>query len=631
MRSYWPLRRISLLTLLLASALLFLPGLLRAEDRPAPGGQQPSPPFDLAQVPAPDSPPIARAGSSLYAENCAPCHGETGQADGPTASSLPGPATAFADPNAVWERSPAELFHTAKFGRIEKLMPPWGNTLSDSQIWNAVAYAWDLHTDQFSAETGGLLYTGTCAECHGETGAGDGPNGSDVITDFSDTRYAMAISQAGWLAGWQAAHPEIGANFSEDQQRNVLEYVRTFSYTPIWASAYRPGNGLLNGRVEQGTVGGASVAGLEVLLEGFVDFSPVVAFTDTLTAEGDFSFANLATDPSVVYFASVTLEGISYSSPILMYSEGIDSLETTVNVYEPTDDESGITLERAHWIVDSQPGALIVAQIYAYSNNLDRAFTGRTREGLDIPVTVAIPVPPAAVEITFDNGELGGRFQQVGHTIYDTAPVVPGAGTRQVIVRYALPYKGTSAEFSGAVPYPAKSLNLLISELPGMQVAVTGLESLGPQDIQGQAYQMWQSENITPDQRVSAQFSDLLAAGDIDPRASAGATGASGASGTQNTGASVRVPQLEGWTPWALGGVLLLGLVGIIAWAWRARLAESADDPKALMRRQRAELIQRIAKLDDLHAVGEVSDDNWQQQRARLKAELLTVALQLSE
>ena len=631
MRSYWPLRRISLLTLLLASALLFLPGLLRAEDRPAPGGQQPSPPFDLAQVPAPDSPPIARAGSSLYAENCAPCHGETGQADGPTASSLPGPATAFADPNAVWERSPAELFHTAKFGRIEKLMPPWGNTLSDIQIWNAVAYAWDLHTDQFSAETGGLLYTGTCAECHGETGAGDGPNGADVISDFSDTRYAMAISQAGWLAGWQAAHPEIGANFSEDQQRNVLEYVRTFSYTPIWASAYRPGNGLLNGRVEQGTVGGASVAGLEVLLEGFVDFSPVVAFTATLTAEGDFSFANLATDPSVVYFASVTLEGISYSSPILMYGEGTDSLETTVNVYEPTDDESGITLERAHWIVDSQPGALIVAQIYAYSNNLDRAFIGQTREGLDIPVTVAIPVPPAAVEITFDNGELGGRFQQVGHTIYDTAPVVPGAGTRQVIVRYALPYKGTSAEFSGAVPYPAKSLNLLISELPGMQVAVTGLESLGPQDIQGQAYQMWQSENITPDQRVSAQFSDLLAAGDIDPRAQAGATGASGASGSQNTGSSARVPQLEGWTPWALGGVLLLGLVGIIAWAWRARLAESADDPKALMRRQRAELIQRIAKLDDLHAVGEVSDDNWQQQRARLKAELLTVALQLSE
>jgi mono/diheme cytochrome c family protein len=631
MRSVWSLRRISLLMLLLISALLLLPGLLLADETPAPAGQQPSPPFDLAQVPAPDAIPNARAGSPLYAENCAPCHGATGQADGPTAPSLPSPATAFADPNAVWERSPAELFHTAKFGRIEKLMPPWGNTLSDGQIWNAIAYAWDLHTDQFSVETGGLLYTGACAECHGETGAGDGPNGGDVISDFSDTRYAMAISQAGWLAGWQAAHPEIGTDFSDEQQRNVLEYVRTFSYTPVWASAYRPGNGVLNGRVEQGTAGGASVAGLEVLLEGFVDFTPVVAFTATLTAEGDFSFANLATDPSVVYFASVTLEGISYSSPILMYSEGSDSLETTVNVYEPTDDESGITLERAHWIVDSQPGALIVAQIYAYSNNLDRAFTGLTLEGVETPVTVAIPVPPAAVEITFDNGELGGRFQQVGHTIYDTAPVVPGTGARQVVVRYALPYNGTSAEFSGAVPYPAKSLNLLISELPGMQVAVTGLESLGPQDIQGQAYLMWQSENITPDQRVSAQFSDLLAAGDIDPRAPAGAMGASGASGTQNTGASVRVPQLEGWTPWALGGVLLLGLVGMIAWAWRVRLAQSADDPKALMRRQRSELIQRIAKLDDLHAVGEVSDDNWQQQRARLKAELLTVTLQLSE
>jgi len=54
-------------------------------------------------------------------------------------------------------------------------------------------------------------------------------------------------------------------------------------------------------------------------------------------------------------------------------------------------------------------------------------------------------------------------------------------------------------------------------------------------------------------------------------------------------------------------------------------------DEKGLMRRQRTELIQRIAKLDDLHAVGELNDANWQQQRARLKAELLTVASKLTE
>ena len=624
MRSFWSPRRIFLLTLLLASALLLLSSLLLAEEVPAPPGQQPSPPFDIAQVPAPVTPPNARAGRALFAENCAACHGETGRGDGPTAASLPGPVTAFADPNATWERSPAELFHTAKFGRIEKLMPPWSNRLSDGQIWNAVSYAWNLHTDQLAVETGGLLYAGACAECHGETGAGDGPSGADVLTDFSDTRYAMAISQAGWLAGWQAAHPEVGADFSDDQNRNVLEFVRAFSYTPAWASPYRPGNGVLNGRVVQGTADGAAVEGIEVVLEGFVDFEPVVAFTATASTDGSFSFVDLSTDSSVVYFASSTLNEISYSSPILMFGEGQSSLETVVNVYESTDDDNGIAIERAHWIVDSQPGALIVGQIYVYGNSNDRAFTGKTVEGTQLPVTVAISVPPGALEITFENGELGRRFQQVGHTIYDTAPVVPGAGTRQIIVRYALPYAGASTEFAGSLPYPAQSLNLLVSELPGMAIKVTGLASMGPQDIQGEVYQMWQSENVTPDQVVTAKLSGLLEAGELDPRA------AQRSDGTQNHTPSARVPQLEGWTPWALGGVLLLGLAGVVAWAWRARMTQPGDE-KALMRQQRADLIQRIAKLDDIHAVGEISDDNWQQQRARLKAELLTVALQLSE
>jgi len=625
MRSLFSRHRFSAIALFLIILFLLLPGLLLADETLAPAGQEPSPPFDIAQVPAPMTPPNARSGRTLFAENCAACHGETGRGDGPTAASLPGPATAFANPDSVWERSPAELFHTAKFGRIEKLMPPWSNRLSDGQIWNAISYAWDLHTDQLSVETGGLLYAGACAECHGNTGAGDGPNGGEVVSDFTDARYAMAISQAGWMAGWQAAHPEVGADFSQEQQRNVLEFVRTFSYTPAWASAYKPGAGVLNGQVVQGTVNGASVEGVEVVLEGFVEFASVAAFTTTASTDGSFSFVDLGTDPSIVYFASSTLEGISYSSPILIFGDGQSSLETSVNVYEPTDDDSGIAIERAHWIVDSQPGALIVGQIYAYSNNLDKAFTGRTVEGVDMPVTVAISLPPAAVEITFENGELGGRFQQVGHTIYDTAPVVPGAGTRQVVVRYALPYDGTSTEFTGAVPYPAKSLNLLISELPGMEVNVTGLESLGPQDIQGNVYQMWQSENVTPDQKVSAQLSGLLEAGELDPRSAV--TG----DGTQTpVSASARVPQLEEWTPWALGGVLLLALIAAVAWAWRARMTQPGDE-KSLMRSQRADLVQRIAKLDDLHAVGEINDDNWQQQRARLKAELLTVALKLAE
>ena len=106
----------------------------------------------------PLAPPLAAAGRASYAANCAPCHGEQGLGDGPTAAELPGPPTAFADPAAVWDQSPGMLFHTTKFGRLQALMPPWSNRLNDGEIWDTVAFAWSLHTSAAETEAGATLY-----------------------------------------------------------------------------------------------------------------------------------------------------------------------------------------------------------------------------------------------------------------------------------------------------------------------------------------------------------------------------------------------------------------------------------------------------------------------------------------
>ena len=89
------------------------------------------PPYDPDNLQPPTELPIAAFGAAIYPENCAPCHGPTGLGDGPTAAELEVPPAAFADPALTWERAPAELFHVTKFGRIQNLMPPWQNQLSD--------------------------------------------------------------------------------------------------------------------------------------------------------------------------------------------------------------------------------------------------------------------------------------------------------------------------------------------------------------------------------------------------------------------------------------------------------------------------------------------------------------------
>lgn len=505
--------------------------------------QQPSPEFDLSQVPPPTSPPIALIGQAIYQENCAPCHGVQGMADGPTAADLPSPATAFADPNAVWELSPAQLFHTTKFGRIENLMPPWQNELADTQIWQAVAYAWSLHTSQTDASTGAELYAQSCANCHGPQGAGDGPEATPDLMDFTDLTYAMARSQADWQAGWQSAHPEIGADWTPEQQRAVLETVRAFSYTPPWENPYRAGSGVITGTVIQGTPDGVSAAGLTATLEAYISFTPVAVFTTTLDSRGAFTFTAVSTDPGVDYLVAVAAENIRYTSPILNFTPEQSTLQTQVAIYGTTEDPAAVRIDRLHWIIDSRPGVVVVGEIFSFSNTGDHTFVGKTVEGVAAPVTVALHVPADAQELTFENGTLGDRFQQVGDLVYDTTPVVPGQGTRQIIMRYFLQTTEAALDFAQEFLYPIDQMTVLVTELPQLQVEIPGFTITSRETLQGQTYQLWQPDGAAP-ANVTVQLAGLLQEGDIDPRSVQSSGPQAAAAG------STAVLLLEPWVPW---------------------------------------------------------------------------------
>jgi len=586
--------------------------------------QEPSPEFDLSQVTPPGSPPLALAGQAIYSESCAPCHGVEGNGDGPTAAQLPDPPTVFADPDAVWERSPAQLFHTTKFGRIEKLMPPWQNRLDDTQIWQAVAYAWSLHTNAANTQAGADLYAQSCAGCHGPQGTGDGAETTVTTVDFTNLSYAMANSQADWLAGWQAAHSDVGADWTPEQQRNVLEAVRTFSYTPPWAEAYRAGTGVITGTVTQGTAAGTPVANLVATLETYASFTLVANFTTTVESGGEFAFGELSTDPELDYFVVVAAEGIRYNSPALGFTPEQSALQTEVVIYATTDDGAGVQIDQAHWIVDSRPGVVAIFEIYSVGNGGDRTFIGTPIDGVAMPVTVALHVPENAQELAFENGVLGGRFQQVGDLIYDTAPVLPGQGTQQMIMRYLLPHEGTTLDFAQEFRYPVTAMNLLITELPQLAATVPGFSITRRETIEGQSYQLWQPDGAVPS-NVAVQLTGLLQADDVDPRT----VTAEGESVSAEVPPDLAVvPLLQPWMAWVVGGMAVSILASIIGWSLYQQ-GSGARDPRQELRAQSDDLIERIAHLDDRHAIRDLDDAAWQQERAQLKAQLLYVNTQL--
>jgi mono/diheme cytochrome c family protein len=584
-------------------------------------GVRQSPPYDPAQVTTPTTPPIAAAGRASYLENCAPCHGEQGMGNGPTVVDLPDPPTAFADRTAIWERSPSMLFHTTKFGRLEKLMPPWSNQLTDDQIWDTVAYAWSLHTKESETSAGAALYAESCAACHGAGGAGDGPEAEGELSDFTDLSYTTFVSQADWQSGWETAHADVGAEWSQAQRESALEYIRTFSYIPPWISPLQPGDGVITGQVIFEGDATRQVDGNVAQLDVYLDFEPIATFTTTLSADNLFLFEELTVDPALIYMVTVVADGITHSSSMISLAPEQSQVDTSVTVFGVTESPDDIRINRAHWIIDVQPGALVLAQIYLVGNSGERTFVGRTVEGVDVPVTVGFDIPVEAQEITFQNGALGDRFRRVGDIVYDTVPVTPGDSTQQIIVQYVLLSDGTSFDFRQELLYPTDSLSLLVTNFADLRVDAPELTFDSVENIQGTEYQLWRTSDAVPGQ-IEVKLQGLPEPGGIDPR-SAASTSAGGT--TQLSSIS---PPMEAWVSWVMIALVAASLLGVAGVAIQRGAFASTPSRRDLQVLQES-LITEIARIDDLHALGQLSDTEWLRRRTNLKAQLMDVMRRL--
>ena len=118
------------------------------------------------------------------------------------------------------------------------------------------------------------------------------------------------------------------------------------------------------------------------------------------------------------------------------------------------------------------------------------------------------------------------------------------------------------------------------------------------------------------------RLTGLMAADDIDPRTVQNTPGA--VDGAPVAAATSAITLLEPWTIWTLAGLLVVSVGGALFWA-RRRGATNITAAEALLD-ERSALIAQIAQLDDRYAIQEIDEAKWQRERARLKAQLLTLA-----
>ena len=272
------------------------------------------------------------------------------------------------------------------------------------------------------------------------------------------------------------------------------------SLSPVLVLAQ--GDGIIQGRVVNGTVGGGSTEGLEVTLRVFHGQSEAEPLITTTDAQGRFRFEGLAVNSDSGYRARVSYRDVVYSTGLLTFEPGGSELAIEIPVYETTTDDEGIVVERAHIFITVSGTRLLVAELHVFFNPGDRTFIGK-EEVQGQRATSRFLLPQGSYNLAFDDGSLGGRFLGTRGGFIDTEPLWPG--TTSVMFRYVLDCKAGDCSLIKDVTHPTSNLNVLIADT-GARVDSNRLTFEGKMEAQGDHYLNYVGHNLVPGDRLDLRL-----------------------------------------------------------------------------------------------------------------------------
>ncbi len=85
--------------------------------------------------------------AELYGQNCAACHGQSGNGDGPAAPLTVKAPSVFADPNYMFHMRSDVLYAKIRRGGMGTDMPNFGTLFTPAETWAYVDYLWRLNLE----------------------------------------------------------------------------------------------------------------------------------------------------------------------------------------------------------------------------------------------------------------------------------------------------------------------------------------------------------------------------------------------------------------------------------------------------------------------------------------------------
>ena len=580
----------------------------------------------------PSATPEALPGLELYAARCANCHGETGQGDGALIQQAGQPAPMPFDAAYISAAMPSVMFQQITNGEAAVGMPPFGpassNPIDEAGRWNLVAAVFSLATPPESVEAGQVVYEAQCAACHGDTGAGDGPDAATTeppASALNDVTYWFNRSNETVIADLApGAVPAHTYDLAAEDLRAVVDFARTFSYRYADLAALNEPIpvAIISGSLTNGTTGEA-LGETEVSLRAFTpDFEETLTLTTTTGIDGQFRFDVADVPPNWIYIAGSSFDGLNFSSGADQISRDSASVELPITVFDKTSDPAGVNIGQLHVVMEFAEDLVQVSQLYIVNNGAESVFVGTTGDPAQGVIEVAVPEGAQNLEFlrsfgTMDSFLPANDFVQTGRGWADPLPLRPGDGALTLLVRYALPYT-SGMTIAHPIFYQTATSTIILPDA-GVEVTNNPWVAQEPQTFgQGQTFLNYVGPGVPAGETITIELEGR-------PSVVTNTSGAAVGNRDQTTELLIG------------GGALLLAAVGgIFLWrAWQKRAAGDEDEWEDEWEGEEAAvvegstdadaLLRAIADLDDRFEAGEVEEVAYQAQRAELKQQLAAV------
>lgn len=590
---------------------------LAADVTPPPGYIPPTPAPTLGPL-YPASAPDIENGKLIYAEKCAPCHGNTGLGDGADGKQLPVTVAAFALPETAHKASPAKWYTVVTQGNLDRFMPPFAS-LNDQQRWDVISYALTLHTTPEQIETGRSLFEENCADCAKNFG------NQEMMSSLSaDDIVKMIKAGAGDM-------PAFGSGFSDEEAYAVAAYIRTLSYappvspptdsaaeTPIAAEAGTPSAqttpvdgeqaqvtpeatveplaaslGKISGLIENHS-GTDFPSDLKVTLRGFDHGSDpsagpqeILNLEGTVNADGTYVFETGIVE-NQIYLAEFEIGGLSYQSGYAVASADTTGLVLpTIVVFKTTEDFSTLKIDSVDVFFDLAGEDIAqIFSVYNISNIGDETIVVKMGDGKNVPF------------IAFPEGAEGLGFEatQDSATFVPTADgfAMPPSETPYGLIAFASIPKAKEINISQPALLSIGKVTLYLPE--GVNAKGSTLSDDGIQTLQTTNFHVYSASAVNQDGKLEFTLTGK-------PKVTAVAPDI-----TQNQTLLI--------------GAGALGVALILAGLWlymRDRKKEQEFEGEEQEFEDTESIMDAIIALDDLHHVGTLSDQAYQQRREELK------------